>query len=134
MSLTRFDIDDRGVDEERPFGVLPLAGRVAQVAIWSVVNAALLFAEHLAEFLAPLCLFAGAIWWAVPRILDAVTLEGPAADLLQVARARVPLWFYFDGRYYSAHTLVVDGIWLIGAVAICRTLSTAVTVLLLDRR
>jgi hypothetical protein len=133
MSYTRLDIDDDGRLERRAT-FLPTAVRLAQVALWSVIHVVLLFAEHLAEFLAPLFLFAGALWWAIPHALDAITLEGQAADLLQVVRNRVPHEFYVDGSYYSAHTLIVDGIWLIGAVAVCRTLSMALTALLLDRR
>lgn len=133
MSYTRLNIDDDGLLERRSTW-LPSARRLAYVAVWSVVNAGLLFAEHLAEFLAPLCLFAGAIWWAIPRILGAITIDGPAADILQLVRNRVPTEIYLDGTYYSAHTLIVDGIWLIAVVAVARTLSTAVTTLLLDRR
>ena len=132
MSYTRLDLEDRSDAERRP--LLPTVGRVAQVAVWSVINAVLVFGEHLAEFLAPLCLFAGAIWWAIPKGLDALTLEGPANDVLQLVRSRVPHSIYFDGDYYSAHVLIMDGIWLIGVVAICRTLSMALTALLLDRR
>ena len=133
MSYTQIDVDG-GHYVERRGSLLPWVTRVVQVAIWSVINAALLFAEHLAEFLAPLLLFAGAIWWAIPHGLDAITLDGQAADLLQVVRSRVPHEFYVDGAYYSAHTLIVYGIWMVGVVAICRTLSTALTALLLDRR
>ena len=128
MSFTRTGIDDS------LSAILPHAGRLARIATWSVIHALLLFAEHLAEFLAPLCLFAGAIWWAAPRILGAITLEGPAADVLQTVRDRMPADFYLDGSYYSAHGLIVDGLWLIGVVAVARTLSTAATALLLDRR
>ncbi len=133
MSYTRLEIDDDGQVVRRA-PLLQGAGRLAQVAVWSVINAVLVFAEHLAEFLAPLCLFAGAIWWAVPRGLEAITLDGPANDLLAMVRGRVPHEVYVNGSYYSAHVLLVDGIWLIGVVAICRTLSMALTALLLDRR
>ena len=133
MSYTRLDIDDDGLIERRSV-VLPAIGRFVQVAIWSVINAGLLFAEHLAEFLAPLLLFAGAIWWAIPHGLAAITLEGQPGEILQMVRSRVPHDFYYDGTYYSAHVLLTYGVYLIGVVAICRTLSTALTALLLDRR
>ncbi len=133
MSYTRLDLEDRSDAERRPV-LLPTIARLAQVTVWSVINAVLVFGEHLAEFLAPLCLFAGAIWWTIPKGLDALTLEGPANDMLQLVRSRVPHQVYYDGSYYSAHVLIMDGIWLIGVVAICRTLSMALTALLLDRR
>ena len=113
------------------------AGAVASrcIAVWSVhQRRSWCSAEHLAELLAPLLLLGGAVWWAIPRASAAITLEGQANDLLQMVRNRVPHDVYIDGSYYSAGTLIWDGVLLIGVVAICRTLSTALTALLLDRR
>ena len=128
MSYTRINAD---LDERR---VLPGLSHWARLAVWSVANAILVFAEHLAELFAPFLLLAGVIWWAVPRGLAAITLDGQANDLLQIVRARVPHDVYLDGSYYSAGTLIWDGIYLVAVVAICRTLSTVITTLLLDRR
>ncbi len=130
MSFTDYELHDT---RRRPL-VLPMLGRFACVGIWSVLNVGLLFAETLAELLAPFLLIGGAIWWAIPRALAAITLDGPANDVLQMVRARVPHDIYLDGSYYSASSLITDGIWLIAVVAICRTLSTALAALLLDRR
>ena len=129
MSYTHVD----ETDDRRPI-FLPALGHAARIAIWSVLNAILIFAEHVAELFAPLLLLAGAIWWAIPRALAALTLEGQANDLLQMVRAHVPHDIYIDGAYYTAGTLIWNGIELIAVVAICRTLSIAVTTLLLDRR
>ncbi len=129
MSYTRLDAD---LDERRV--LLPGLSHFARLAVWSVVNAILVFAEHLAELFAPFLLLAGAIWWAIPRGLAAITLDGQANDLLQMVRGRVPHDVYIDGSYYSAGTLIWDGIMLVAVVAICRTLSTVITTLLLDRR
>lgn len=122
------------VYEDRRPAFLPGLGHVARVAVWSVVNVVLLFAEHLAELLAPFLLIGGAVWWAIPKGLAAITLEGQPGDLLQMVRSHVPHDLYIDGSYYSAGTLIWDGIYLVAVVAICRTLSTAITTLLLDRR
>ncbi len=130
MSYSQFEIED--TEARRTF--LPQLGRYARLALWSVLNAALLFGEILAELLAPLLLLGGIIWWAVPRALAAITLEGQPADLLQMVRSRVPHDIYLNGDYYSAGTLISDGLWLIAVVAICRTASTALASLLLDRR
>ncbi len=132
MSYTRLDVDQAEYEERRV--ILPALGQVGRLAVWSVVNAILIFCEHLAELFAPLLLLAGAVWWAIPRALGAITLEGQANDLLQVVRGHVPHDVYIDGSYYSAGSLIWDGVLLIGVVAICRTLSTALTTLLLDRR
>ena len=131
MSYTRMDAEHDEFDDRR---FLPALGHVARVGVWSVINAILVFCEHLAELFAPLLLLAGAAWWAIPRALGALTLEGQANDLLQIVRSRVPHDVYIDGSYYTAGTLIWDGVLLIGVVAICRTLSTALAVLLLDRR
>ncbi len=133
MSYTRIDVDEAELDDRRPI-LLPALGHAARIAIWSVINATLIFAEHLAELFAPLLLLAGAVWWAVPRALGALTLEGQANDLLQIVRSHVPHEAFIDGSYYTAGTLIWDGVELIAVVAICRTLSTAITALLLDRR
>ncbi len=133
MSYTHANVDETELDGRRAT-VLPGLGQVARVAIWSVLNAVLVFAEHLAELFAPLLLLAGAVWWAIPRGLGALTLEGQANDLLQTVRGHVPHEIYVDGSWYTAGTLIWDGIELIAVVAICRTLSTALTALLLDRR
>ena len=129
MSYTRLDEAEYG--DRRP--VLAL-GHIARLATWSVINALLVFCEHLAELFAPLLLLAGAVWWAIPRALGAITLDGQANDLLQVVRNHVPHDVYIDGAWYSSGTLIWDGVLLIAVVAICRTLSTALTTLLLDRR
>jgi hypothetical protein len=132
MSYTRLTIAEADLDERRVF--LPALTQAARVAIWSVANAVLVFAEHLSELFAPFLLLGGVIWWAIPRGLAAITLDGPANDVLQMVRSRVPHDIYIDGSYYSAGTLIWDGIFLVAVVAICRTLSTAITTLLLDRR
>ena len=132
MSYTRLNMQATEPEERRLF--LPSASRLGCVLAWSVLNIGLLFAETLAELLAPFLLIGGALWWVLPRALAAVTLDGPANDMLQLVRARVPHDIYLDGSYYSASTLIMDGLWLVAAVAICRTLSAALAALLLDRR
>ena len=130
MSYSHLEIEDA---EARP-AFLPQLGRYARLALWSVLHAGLLFGEILAELLAPLLLLGGIVWWAVPKALAAFTLDGQPGELLQMVRSRVPHDVYLNGDYYSAGTLISDGLWLVAVVAICRTASTALTTLLLDRR
>ncbi len=130
MSYSHLDFEDEPAEST----FLPQLGRYAKLAVWSVLNIGLLFGEQLGELMAPLFIVAGMIWWAIPRILGAITLDGPAADLLQMVRSRVPHDMYLSGSYYSASTLITDGLWMIALVAVCRTASTAITTLLLDRR
>jgi hypothetical protein len=133
VSYTRVDVEAAPYEEERRFLFLPALGFAARVSIWGIANAVLVFVEHLSELIAPLLLIAGFVWYAVPRVLAAITLDGQANDLLQIVRGHVPHDIYIEGTYYSAGTLIWDGIYLIALVAICRTLSTAITSLLLDR-
>ena len=130
MSYSQLEIEDEAARSE----FLPQLGRYAKLAVWSVLNVGLLFGEQLGELMAPLLIVGGIIWWAIPRALAAITLDGPAADLLNLVRSRVPHDVYLDGSYYSAGTLITDGLWMIALVAVCRTASTALTTLLLDRR
>lgn len=132
MSYTRLDAAEPVYGHEG--SPLLRLGRLGRIALWSVANALLLFAEQLAEIAAPLCLLAGAVWYAIPKALAAITLDGPANDMLQVARAHVPVEFYLDGSTVSASVLISWGLWAIAVVAICRTLSTALANLLLDPR
>ena len=131
MSYSQFDIEDERATRS---AFLPQLGRYARLAVWSILNAALLFGEQLGELLAPLLLLGGIIWWAVPRALAAITLDGPAGDVLAMVRSRVPHDLYLNGDYYSASSLISDGLWMIALVAVCRTASVAITSLLLDHR
>lgn len=111
----------------------PRIERISRVVAWAILNAALVFAEHAAELAAPFLLLGGAVWWAVPQVLSAITLEGQANDMLLMVRARVPHEILLAGSYVSASSLIVDGLLCIGVVAICRTGVTAIASLLLDR-
>lgn len=132
MSYTRID-GDQETRSSLLATTLSGLGRVLSLIVWAVINAGLLFAEQVAELLAPVLLLAGALWWAIPRGLDAVRLEGPANDILLQVKAHVPHDFVFGATTYSASTLVTDGLLCIGVVAICRTLSSLLARLLLDR-
>ena len=65
MSYSHLDYED----EPSSSAILPQLGRYAKLAVWSVLNAALLFCEQLGELMAPLFMIGGIIWWAIPRIL-----------------------------------------------------------------
>ncbi len=130
MSYTSLDAD---AADRRPL-LLPRLGRMACIGLWAVLNAGLLIAEQLAEIAAPLLLLGGAIWWAIPRGLAAVTLDGQANDILQMVRARFPLEIVLGGDAYTASTLIYDGVKCVVVVAVCRTLATALAAILLDRR
>jgi hypothetical protein len=137
MNYTRVDSASVGYTESHTAqprnAILLRLERMGRVALWAIVNTALLFAEHAAELAAPFLIIGGAVWWAIPQALSAITLDGPANDMLQVVRARVPHEILLGGNYVSASSLITDGILCIAVVAICRTVTTMITALLLDR-
>ena len=130
MSYSRMEARDATPSRRLPGSWLV---RAVGVVVWAIINAAILFAEQLAELLAPLLLLAGFAWWAVPRVLGSVKLDGPAGDMLEQVRSHVPMELFLDGDYYTPHGLIYDGLWCIAVVAICRTLSNLLTNLLLER-
>ena len=133
MSYTRLETHDDSRPRRQALWIAGLT-KAASMVIWAIINAALLFTEQLAELLAPLLLLAGAAWWAIPRILDMITLEGPANDVLQTIRGHVPHEIVLRGDYYNAGALIWNGVLCFAVVAICRTLATLLSILLLDRR
>ena len=127
MSFTRASI------QPLAYAPAPLM-RAARVVVWAVINAALLFAEQVAELAAPFLFLAGTVWYAIPHALAAITLDGPANDMLHLVRSRVPHTILMGDTYVSASSLIYYAIICVAVVAICRTASTAITSLLLDRR
>ena len=131
MSYTRIEA---AVGRAREVAAMPQIERVSRMVAWAILNAVLLFAEHAAELAAPFLILGGVIWWAIPQALSAITLDGQANDMLLMVRARVPHEILLGGNYVSASSLIVDGVFCIAIVALCRTAATAITSLLLDRR
>ena len=130
MSYTRLDAPIAGPRET----LMLQLDRVSRVVLWGAIHAILMFAEHAAELAAPFLILGGAVWWAVPQVLSAITLDGQANDILQMVRTRVPREVLLGGSWVSAGSLVTDGVLCIAVVAICRTVSQGLTTLMLDRR
>ncbi len=101
--------------------------RAARLALWAIVNVTLVFVELVAELLAPLLLMAGAAWWALPRVLSLVVLDGQANDVLRGLAARLPTDMLVAGTWLSAPKLITDAILLFAVVAVCRTIAALMT-------
>lgn len=97
------------------------------MTLWVVVHITLVFVELIAELLAPLLLVAGAAWWALPRVLSLVVLEGQANDVLRGVAARLPAEVLVAGNWLSATTLIADALVLFAVVAVCRTMAALMT-------
>lgn len=133
MSYTR--VDATPIDfAPRRGTVLHNLERVSRIVLWAIGHVVLLFAEHAAELAAPFLILGGVIWWAVPQVFAAITLDGTANDILQTIRGRIPHELLLGSHLVSASSLITYGILCIAVVAICRTVTTALTSLMLDRR
>lgn len=108
--------------------------RTARVVLWAVLNVTFVFVELVAELLAPLLLMAGAGWWALPRVLSLIVLDGPANDVVRSVATRLPTEVLVAGSWVSATTLITDAFVLFAVVAVCRTLAALLTrALFIDR-
>ena len=92
--------------------------------VWIVTNIVLLFAEQVAELLAPILVLAGIIWWGLPRIFEVITLDGPSSELLYQICQRVPSEVLVRGNVYRAESLIIGGLCCLVLVATSRTLTT----------
>ncbi len=83
-------MDRSGVLDRRRTPLLLL-----RLGVWSVLHAVFYFLQQLAELLAPLLLVAGLGWWALPRVVGAVTsgtagTDGQAHDVLASISGAIP--------------------------------------------
>ncbi len=127
MSYTQYDSNEARYRYRGPVAGKARVGRVARMVLWAVLNVALVFVELVAELLAPLLLMAGAVWWALPRVLSLVVLDGPANDVLRSVATKLPTEVLVAGSWVSAPKLVADAFLLFAVVAVCRTMAALIT-------
>ena len=99
-----------------------------RLGVWSVLHAVFYFLQQLAELLAPLLLVAGLGWWALPRVVGAVTsgtasTDSQAHDVLASISGAIPAGLHLAGHWITPGGLIVDGLLLMGFAAIGATLS-----------
>lgn len=134
MSYVQRDIDEAGGRARHLSTVMGVAWLMGRTVVWAVINVALVFTEQVAELLAPLLLLAGAVWWALPRVLGLIVLDGQANDVLRGVTAKLPTEIMLAGHWLSAATLVTDAFLLFALVAVCRTLAALMTRMLFSDR
>ncbi len=113
-----------GADPDRPRTPLLLL----RLGLWSVLHFAFYFLQQLAELLAPLLLVAGIGWWALPKIVAAITVgasnaDPQARDLLNTISATIPAGVRLAGHWITPGGLILDGLLLMAIAAIGATLS-----------
>ena len=101
---------------------------LARLGLWSVLHAVFYFLQQLAELLAPLLLVAGLGWWALPRVVGAITTETGSADsqahdILNSISGTIPAGLHLAGHWITPGGLIVDGLLLMALAAIGATLS-----------
>lgn len=99
-----------------------------RLGLWSLLHFAFYFVQQIAELLAPLLLVAGIGWWALPRIVGAITTEAASADsqardVLNTISGTIPVGVHLAGHWITPLGLIVDGLLLMALAAIGATLS-----------
>ena len=113
-----------GADPDRPRTLLVLL----RLGLWSVLHFVFYFLQQLAELLAPLLLVVGIGWWALPRIVAAITVEAgspdsQARDILNTISGTIPAGVRLAGHWITPGGLIVDGLLLMALAAVGATLS-----------
>ena len=122
---------DVAADHRRPASVLL---RGLRIAVWAVLHWALSFTEQVLEVLAPLVLVCGLAWWALPRIVGLVPLEGPARDMAGDVMAHLPGGLRLEGLWVTPAGLIGDGLLLMALAALLQTLAAVLTYEVYERR
>lgn len=98
-------------------GSLALRGLV--VVAKALASFAITFIELLAELLAPLLLFVGALWWAALRVVSEISVEPELQAMLHV----LPTQLQLGGHELTPAGLIRQGLLLLAVVAACRTVN-----------
>ncbi len=110
----------------RPDGGVLL--RALRLAFWSVAHFVFYFVQQITELLAPLLLALGLGWWALPRLVDAITTREANADqqtrdILDTIAGTIPRGLQMAGHYVTPGTLIGCGLLLMALAALGATLS-----------
>lgn len=103
--------------------------RVLQLGLWSVLHAVFYFLQQIAELLAPLLLVVGVGWWALPRVVGAMSggsianADPQAKDLLGSISGSIPAGLNLAGHWITPGSLIVDGLLLMALAAVGATVA-----------
>lgn len=85
----------------------------------ALASFAVTFVELLAELLAPLLLFVGALWWGALRVVGQISVEPELQAMLHVLPTQLQLGAYD----LTPAGLIRQGLLLLAVVAACRTVN-----------
>jgi len=102
--------------------------RAVRLVFWTVAHFAFYFLQQLAELLAPLLLALGLGWWALPKLVDAITTreataDQQARDILDSVAGTIPHGLNLAGHWITPSVLIIDGLLLMAVAAIGATIA-----------
>lgn len=102
--------------------------RIARVAICAVFYGLFYFVQQVTELLAPLVLILGVGWGALPHIVGAIGTSAASADpqtrdIVTHVAGTIPHQIVLGSHVVTADSLVVDGLLMMAAAAVCATLA-----------
>ncbi|TLU73463.1 hypothetical protein [Lichenicoccus roseus] len=102
--------------------------RAIRLMLWSIVHFVFYFMQQVAELLAPLLLVLGLGWWALPRLVDAITTheataDQQARDILNSISGTIPHTLVLAGHSLTPTGLIFDGLLLMALAALGATIS-----------
>ncbi|GAA4485597.1 hypothetical protein GCM10023157_30650 [Gluconacetobacter asukensis] len=105
----------------------PIA-RIARVAICAVFYGLFYFVQQVTELLAPLVLILGVGWGALPHIVGAIGTSAASADpqtrdIVTHVAGTIPHQIVIGSHVVTADSLVVDGLLMMAAAAVCAALA-----------
>ena len=102
--------------------------RVLRLTFWGIAHFAFYFLQQVAELVAPLLLALGLGWWALPRLVDAITTHEANADqqtrdILGAVASTIPHGLNLAGHWITPAGLIIDGLLLMAVAAVGATIS-----------
>ncbi len=114
------------IDRHQPRAIAVLL-RGGRLLAWAVLHWLLAFAEQVLAVVAPLVLVCGLAWWALPRLVGLVPLEGPARDVAGDVLAHLPTSVPIAGFWVTPGGLIADGLLLMALAALLQTVAAVIT-------
>ena len=99
-----------------------------RIAFWGFAYFVFYFLQQVTELVAPLLLALGLGWWALPRLVDAITTHEGAADqqvrdILDSIAGTIPTGLQMAGHWVTPGGLIAGGLVLMAVAAMAATMS-----------
>ncbi|WP_246395578.1 hypothetical protein [Gluconacetobacter tumulisoli] len=113
--------------ERDPSSRFPIA-RLVRVAACAAFYFLFYFVQQVTELLAPLLLILGVGWGILPHLIGAISTTAASADpqardIVTHVASTIPQQITIGSHVFTAGSLVVDGLLMMAAAALCATLA-----------